>query len=343
MVPCGSKLDLLGKDAWKYPVVRNLTTYLKTEIKGGRLLSFHTGTTQMPSQDALMGDLRAMLPIIGRLIFIHHQCWEVLPFSTIQRQRCIKILCPKDPEFYTLLALNCQKGEHLPAPEVYKKQSPNYHCQMRSGISQCLSFVLFFFVASIFYFFVACPFLCDGGLGSLGKFSVITTVSRQHNILRRDHLLQCHDCCCSGLSDVSKSSDHHPMYFVFHVCFVVDFVVALHMRLWAIFAESGDWCSPSGDGVAAQGTPRSITYWVCNNRPVLSLRTVAILPLTILNLFGNCIGRREKTPTPKTRFSSWTLLRTPGRFTTRPLTVYFTTKMSVVRPIWVLSKDEIGP
>ena len=55
------------------------------------------------------------------------------------------------------------------------------------------------------------------------------------------------------------------------------------------------------------------------------------------------IGRREKTPTPKTRFSTWTLLRTPGRFTTRPLLVHFTTKMSVVRPFSVLSKDEIGP
>ena len=39
----------------------------------------------------------------------------------------------------------------------------------------------------------------------------------------------------------------------------------------------------------------------------------------------------------------WTLLRTPGRFTTRPLPVHFTTKMSVVRPFSVLSKDEIGP
>ena len=60
----------------------------------------------------------------GRLIFIHLQCWEVLPVFTIQRQRCIKILCPKDPEFYTPLALNCPKGQHLPAPEVYKNQSP---------------------------------------------------------------------------------------------------------------------------------------------------------------------------------------------------------------------------
>ena len=50
----------------------------------------------------------------------------------------------------------------------------------------------------------------------------------------------------------------------------------------------------------------------------------------------NLIGRRVKTPTPKTRFSTWTLLRTPGRCTTRPLPVHFTTKMSVVRPFSVL-------
>ena len=54
-------------------------------------------------------------------------------------------------------------------------------------------------------------------------------------------------------------------------------------------------------------------------------------------------GRREKTPTPKTRSSIWTLLRTPGRLTARPLPVHFSTKMSVVRPFSVLSKDEIGP
>ena len=54
-------------------------------------------------------------------------------------------------------------------------------------------------------------------------------------------------------------------------------------------------------------------------------------------------SKREKTPTPKTRFSIWTLLRTPDRFTTRPLPVHFTTKMSVVRPFSVHSKAEIGP
>ena len=61
---------------------------------------------------------------IGRLIFIHLQCWEVLPFCRFQRQWCIKILCPKDPDFYTPLALKKAKGQHLPALEVYKNQSP---------------------------------------------------------------------------------------------------------------------------------------------------------------------------------------------------------------------------
>ena len=67
----------------------------------------------------------------GTLILIHLQCWEVLPFLTIQRQRCIKILCPKDPEFYTRVALNCQKGRHLPALEVYKNHSPKKEAKKR--------------------------------------------------------------------------------------------------------------------------------------------------------------------------------------------------------------------
>ena len=49
----------------------------------------------------------------------------MLPFFAIQRQWCIQIVCPKDPEFYTLLALNGGKGQHLSALEVYKNQSPN--------------------------------------------------------------------------------------------------------------------------------------------------------------------------------------------------------------------------
>ena len=58
----------------------------------------------------------------GSLSFIHLRCWEVLPSCRFQRQRCIKILCPKDPDFYTVLALKTAKGQHFPALEVYKNQ-----------------------------------------------------------------------------------------------------------------------------------------------------------------------------------------------------------------------------
>ena len=62
----------------------------------------------------------------GRLIFIHLQCWEVLLFffSAIQRQRRIKFRVLRAQDFYTPLALNCQKRQHLPALEVYKNHSP---------------------------------------------------------------------------------------------------------------------------------------------------------------------------------------------------------------------------
>ena len=65
--------------------------------------------------------------LAGRLIFIHLRCWEPLPFLTIQRQRCIKFRVLRAQDFYTPLPLNCQKGQRLPAPEVYKNQSPT--CQ----------------------------------------------------------------------------------------------------------------------------------------------------------------------------------------------------------------------
>ena len=68
------------------------------------------------------GHIRCRLS--GRLIFIHHQCREALPFCRLQRQQCIKILCPKDPDFYTPLALKTATGQHLPALVVYKNQSP---------------------------------------------------------------------------------------------------------------------------------------------------------------------------------------------------------------------------
>ena len=56
--------------------------------------------------------------------FIHLQCWEVQPFFTIQRQQCIKFRVLRAQDFYTPLALNCQKGQHLPALEVFQNQSP---------------------------------------------------------------------------------------------------------------------------------------------------------------------------------------------------------------------------
>ena len=60
----------------------------------------------------------------GRLIFMHLQCWEVLPFCRFQCQRCIKVRILRAQDFYTPLALKTAKGQHLPALEVYKNQSP---------------------------------------------------------------------------------------------------------------------------------------------------------------------------------------------------------------------------
>ena len=66
------------------------------------------------------------------------------------------------------------------------------------------------------------------------------------------------------------------------------------------------------------------------------------------------IGRGEKAPTPtlSALLRHWpvvqreaisSLLRTPSRFTIRPLPVYYATKFAFVSPFWVLSKDEICP
>ena len=96
--------------------------------------------------------------VFGRLVFIHLQCWEVLPFWSIQRQWCIKILCPKDPEFYTPLALNRQKGQHLPALEEYKNQSHMLYLQFQHPplrrhtrpLSPMIFFVNFTFLFCIF-------------------------------------------------------------------------------------------------------------------------------------------------------------------------------------------------
>ena len=64
------------------------------------------------------------LAYLGRLIFIHLQCWEVLPFCRFQRQWCLKIRVLRAQNFYTPLALKTAKGQRLPAMEVHKNQSP---------------------------------------------------------------------------------------------------------------------------------------------------------------------------------------------------------------------------
>ena len=63
-----------------------------------------------------------------------------------------------------------------------------------------------------------------------------------------------------------------------------------------------------------------------NSRPKLSAFFSNFTCLNPTFFHSNLLLMGEKTPTPKTRFSIWTLLRTPGRFTTRPLPVDFTTK-----------------
>ena len=54
------------------------------------------------------------------------------------------------------------------------------------------------------------------------------------------------------------------------------------------------------------------------------------------------VWKKGKDPHPQDKIQHLDLTKDPGRFTTRPLPIHFTTKMSVVRPFSVLSKDEIG-
>ena len=81
---------------------------------------------ELQKQFVLQPKSLSVVETTGRLIFIHLTCWEVLPFLTIQRQRCIKFRVLRTQDFYTPLPLNCQKGQHPPALVVYQNQSPNY-------------------------------------------------------------------------------------------------------------------------------------------------------------------------------------------------------------------------
>ena len=48
----------------------------------------------------------------------------VVPLLPIQRQQCIKFRVLRAQDFYAPLAQNCAKRQHLPAPKMYKNQSP---------------------------------------------------------------------------------------------------------------------------------------------------------------------------------------------------------------------------
>ena len=80
---------------------------------------------------------------------------------------------------------------------------------------------------------------------------------------------------------------------------------------------------------------KPLIHWIVSplvtEKPFFSLKSASSHPLP-KNRLWFC-WKKGKTPTPKTRFSIWTLLRTPGRFTTRPLPVHLTIKMSVVRSL----------
>ena len=65
--------------------------------------------------------MAAPIARLGRLIcFLTSSVGMCCPFVPFSAPACIKILCPKEPDFYTPLALKTAKGQHLPALEVYK-------------------------------------------------------------------------------------------------------------------------------------------------------------------------------------------------------------------------------
>ena len=75
----------------------------------------------------------------------------MLPFFDNSAPAVYKIQGPWAQDFYTPLALNCQKGQHLPALEVYKNQSPtmtentmkeNLRIYPFSALSRCFPYPL---------------------------------------------------------------------------------------------------------------------------------------------------------------------------------------------------------
>ena len=59
---------------------------------------------------------RKVSTLIGRLILIHLQCWEVLPFLQFSTSGVYKtIQAPQGTEFLCTAGAERQKGQHLPA------------------------------------------------------------------------------------------------------------------------------------------------------------------------------------------------------------------------------------
>ena len=110
---------------------------------------------------------------LGRLIFIHLQCWEVLPFCRFQRQRCIKIRVLSAQDFYTPLALQTAKGQHLPALEVYKNQSPKASCLQWSFLLTVDSFSFFTCSWSFFPYIFSFPTYSWSFFAYSGKLRLI--------------------------------------------------------------------------------------------------------------------------------------------------------------------------
>ena len=54
--------------------------------------------------------------MFGRLIFIHLQCWEALPFCHFQRQRCIKIRVLRAQDF--LYTAGAENGNRTAPPST---------------------------------------------------------------------------------------------------------------------------------------------------------------------------------------------------------------------------------
>ena len=111
------------------------TAPLKRPIKGPMMLDGRAVQGLVVGQGSLSPQAWT-----GRLIFIHLHCWEVLPFCIFRRQRCIKIRVLRAQDFYTPLALKTAKGQHLPALEVSKHQSP---MDIAGNSARAISFVTF--------------------------------------------------------------------------------------------------------------------------------------------------------------------------------------------------------